>query len=212
MCLGSARISVPQLPGCRRGTTVTGSISAADDLDVTRARALLARGPVTRSRDPVRAFALLREAHALWRGPMLADLTDVAPIATAVEGYERLHRDVTDAMIASAIDARQADAVLGLATRPLAADPLREPAVLLLMRALAATAQAPEALRTAREYRHLLAEETGLDPSPALGELERDIASGAAVRQRHRHRRRPTGIGSADAGTGTRRRHRARIS
>ena len=48
------------------------------------------------------------------------------------------------------------------------------------MRVLAATGRAPEALRTGREYRHRLADETGLDPSPALGELERDIAGGTA--------------------------------
>ena len=109
-----------------------------DDLDVSCARALLGAA----RRDPAKAFALLEEAHALWRGPVLADLTDVAPIATAVQGCERLHRSVTDA--------------------------------------LAANGQAPEALRVGREYRHRLADETGLDPSPALGELERDIAGGAA--------------------------------
>ena len=40
------------------------------------------------------------EAHALWRGPVLADLTDVAPIAAAVEGCAQLHREVTDALVA----------------------------------------------------------------------------------------------------------------
>ena len=77
----------------------------------------------------------------------------------------------------------------------MAADPLREPAVLLLMRALAATGQAPEALRIGREYRRRLADETGLDPSPALGELERDIAGGAAgpAPARPRPDRRPRG-------------------
>jgi DNA-binding SARP family transcriptional activator len=87
---------------------------------------------------------------------------------------------VTDALIAGAIAAGQAVGIVGTATASLATDPLREPAVLLLMRVLAATGRAPEALRTGREYRHRLADETGLDPSPALGELERDIAGGTA--------------------------------
>ena len=147
-----------------------------DDLDVSRARALLGSA----RRDPAKAFALLEEAHALWRGPVLADLTDVAPIATAVQGCERLHRNVTDALVAGAVAAGRAEGALGLAADALVADPLREPAVLALMRALAASGQAPEALRVGREYRHRLADETGLDPSPALGELERDIAGGAA--------------------------------
>jgi predicted ATPase/DNA-binding SARP family transcriptional activator len=151
-----------------------------DDLDVAQARALLATGRTRIRRDPAGAFALLRQAHALWRGPVLADLTDIPSIATAVEGCAQLHREVTDALIAAAVEAGHADAVVGLATASLTADPLREPAVLLSMRTLAAAGQAPEALRIGREYRHRLAEETGLDPSPALGELVRDIAAGAA--------------------------------
>ncbi|HEX8760937.1 MAG TPA: BTAD domain-containing putative transcriptional regulator [Pseudonocardiaceae bacterium] len=153
----------------------------SDDLDVARARALLAKGRAIAERDPVRACALLREAHALWRGPVLSDLEEVAPVATAVVALEQLHRDVTDALIGCSIDAGQLDeGIVGLAAAALAADPLREPAALLLMRALAATGRASEALRTGREYRHRLAGEAGLDPSPALGELERAIASGAA--------------------------------
>ena len=152
----------------------------AGELDVRQARALLAAARTSTRRDPADALPLLREAHSLWRGPVLADLTDVAPIATAVEGCAHLQREVIDALIASAIGAGQAHGILDLAATALAADPLREPAVLLLMRALAGTGRAPEALRTGREFRHRLADETGLDPSPALGELERDIAAGAA--------------------------------
>ncbi|MFE3453960.1 BTAD domain-containing putative transcriptional regulator [Nonomuraea sp. NPDC059194] len=147
-----------------------------DELDVAQARALLA----TARRDPADAFSLLREAHGLWRGPVLADLTDVVPIATAVEEYAQLRRDVTDALIAGGIAAGQAEGILSLAAASSAADPLREPAALLHMRALAATGQAAEALRVGREYRHRLVDETGLDPTPALGELERDIIGGIA--------------------------------
>ena len=150
------------------------------DLDVTQARALLATARPRAQRDPAGALPLLREANGLWRGPVLADLTDVEAIATAVEGCAQLHRDVTDALIGCAVDAGEAATVAGLAGDTHAADPLREPAVLLLMRTLAATGRAPEALRTGRTYRTRLAEETGLDPSPALAALERDVAAGAA--------------------------------
>ncbi len=148
----------------------------ADDLDASRARALLAAA----RREPVAALAMLREAHALWRGPVLADLTDIAPIAVAVEACARLRREVTDAFVAAAVDAGRSEDVLGQAAAAHAEDPLREPAVLLLMRALSATGQAPEALRVGRDFRRRLADETGLDPSPALDELERTVAAGAA--------------------------------
>jgi predicted ATPase/DNA-binding SARP family transcriptional activator len=153
---------------------------AADDLDSAQARALLATARGAAREDPTAALSLLRMAHSLWRGPVLADLVDVVEIATAVEESERLRREVTDALIACALDAGDADGIMALAAAAHTADPLREPAALLLMRALAATGHPAEALRVGREYRHRLADEAGLDPSPALSELERDVAGGAA--------------------------------
>jgi predicted ATPase/DNA-binding SARP family transcriptional activator len=149
----------------------------AADLDLARARNLLA---TARGGRDANALALLWEAHALWRGPVLADLLDVASIAVAVEGCAQLHRDVTDALVSCAVAAGKAEGVVGLAVAAHAADPLREPAVLQLMRVLAATGRAPEALSIGREYRQRLADETGLDPTLALRELERDIAGGVA--------------------------------
>jgi predicted ATPase len=145
------------------------------DVDVAQARRLLSV-----ARNGGEALTLLRQAHALWRGPVLADLVDVTPIATAVEGCARLHREVTDALITAAVDAGRADDVDGLSAAAHAADPLREQAVLLRMRVLAACGQAAEALRVGRDFRRRLADETGLDAGPALGALERDIAGGAA--------------------------------
>ncbi|WP_173064066.1 BTAD domain-containing putative transcriptional regulator [Phytohabitans houttuyneae] len=151
-----------------------------DGLDVARARALLAAG---RAADPERAFQLLTEADALWRGPMLADLADVGPIAAAVAGHAQLRRDVADALVTSGIAAGRVDEVVARAAAAVAEDPLREPAVLAHMRALAATGQAAQALRAGREYRARLADEAGLDPSPALDDLVREIAAGSAPAQ-----------------------------
>lgn len=150
------------------------------ELDVAEARSLLAAARADTTADPAGAFTRLLQAHALWRGPVLADLVDVGPVAAAVEECARLHREVTDALIGTGIATGQADAVVGLAASSFDEDPLREPAVMLLMRALAASGQAPEALRVGRSYRRRLAEQAGLDPSPTLGALEREIAGGAA--------------------------------
>ena len=136
-------------------------------LDLAQARALLAQGRRLMSSDPAAGYTQLQVAHALWRGPMLADLTEVEPIAAAVEACGQLHREVTDALISSAIAAGHAERVEGLASAAVATDPLREPAVLLQMRILAASGRAPQALDVGREFRHRLADETGLDPSPA---------------------------------------------
>jgi predicted ATPase/DNA-binding SARP family transcriptional activator len=168
-------------PGAARLVTVDSGyrlVLGADELDVARARALLTDARATAKRDPAAASAQLREARALWRGPVFADLSEVASLATAAVGFERLRREVTDLLIGCAIDAGQVDGVVELAADALGADPLREPAVLQLMRALAMTGQAPLALRTGRDYRQRLAAEAGLDPSAALAELERGIAGG----------------------------------
>jgi predicted ATPase/DNA-binding SARP family transcriptional activator len=152
-----------------------------DELDLTRAQTLLASARSVDVEDPARAFATLTEARALWRGPILVDLDDVYAIAAAVENATQLRRVVTDAWVASGVRAGHADEVVGVATEAVLADPLREPGVLLLMRALAATGRAPEALQAARELRRRLADEAGLDASRALDELQRTIAAGAAA-------------------------------
>lgn len=151
----------------------------SEGIDAAQVRALLATARGTVLRDPKAALAQLRRAQEMWRGPVLADLTDVQPIAAAVEGLAQLHREVIDALVGAAIAAGQAGEVEGIAAATAAADPLREPATLQQMRVLAATGRAPEALQVGRDFRHRLTEETGLDPSPALSELEREIAGGA---------------------------------
>jgi DNA-binding SARP family transcriptional activator len=70
------------------------------------------------------------------------------------------------------------------AAEALAANPLRESSVLLLMRALAAQGRAAEALRAGHDLRRRLQEDTGLDPSPALAALEGEIAAGLAPGRR----------------------------
>ena len=81
----------------------------------------------------------------------LADLADVAALRASAQAAHELWRDVTDRLAGALIAAGDAEEALGPAADAVADDPLREPAVLLLVRALAATGQAPRALRTARE-------------------------------------------------------------
>ncbi|MCX5045257.1 hypothetical protein OG921_18990 [Aldersonia sp. NBC_00410] len=75
------------------------------------------------------------------------------PIATAAQGYSQLHEEVTDALIAAGLADGRADEIGQHAAAAATADPLREPAILLHMRTLAASGQVPEALRTGRAFR-----------------------------------------------------------
>ncbi|GAA4736147.1 AfsR/SARP family transcriptional regulator [Actinomycetospora chibensis] len=151
-----------------------------DGLDLRRVRDLRDRARDLVAADPATAAALLREARGSWRGTALVDLVEVPPLRAVAQAAHELWCDVTDRLTDALIAAGAAGEALGPAAEAVADDPLREPAVLLLVRALAATGQAPRALRTAREFRARLAEETGLDPSPALAALESDVAAGAA--------------------------------
>lgn len=150
------------------------------ELDAAQARALLTQARHIADRDPAAASRLLRDARALWRGPVLADLVHVEPIAAWSVTLAELGRDIGDALVACAIAAGETDDVVTLAMAGLADDPLREPAVRLLMRALAAVGRERDALRVGYQYRRRLARETGLDPSPALGTLEGEIAARAS--------------------------------
>ncbi|NUU18533.1 transcriptional regulator [Cellulomonas humilata] len=155
---------------------------AAAELDLSHARSLLSAARSRSAHDPGGALAGLHEACALWRGPVLADLADVAPIAVSIEECARLQREVAGTLVASAVDAGRAADVVDLATAAHAADPLDEAAAIALMRTLAAVARPAEALQVGRELRRRLADETGLDPSAAVGELERVIAGGGSGR------------------------------
>ena len=134
-------------PGAARLVTVDGGyrlVLGADGLDVARARALLTDARATAKRDPgggvARCCARRWRSGAARRSPTCPRSHRWPPAAV---GFEQLRREVTDLLIGCAIDAGQVDGVVELAADALAADPLREPAVLLLMRALAMTGQAP---------------------------------------------------------------------
>jgi predicted ATPase/DNA-binding SARP family transcriptional activator len=168
-------------PAASRLETLDGAYRLALDvgaLDAAGARRLLEDARAAAQSDPHGAAALLRRARSLWRGPALADLRDVPAVTTTAVALERLRWDITDALIRCSIAAGELDGITGLADEVVAAEPLAEPAVRLVVEALAATGRTAAALETARDYRHRLTEETGLDPSPTLGELERAVAGG----------------------------------
>lgn len=151
-----------------------------EELDVSRARQLLADARHAADTEPDVASAAVREALGLWRGPVLAELADVLPIAARSLALEELRREVVEEAIACGLAAGDASGVIPLATAAMEEDPLREPTVLLLVRSLADAGRTAEALRVAHEHRQRLRRETGLDPSAALDELERAIATSSA--------------------------------
>jgi DNA-binding SARP family transcriptional activator len=115
-------------------------------LDVTRFEDMLAEADEASGKQALR---LLDEALALWRGPAVGEFAG-RPFALAMAA--RLNE-----------------------LRPVAEHPEREQARGLFMQALYRAGRHTEALATFRSWRRYLAEELGLDPSPALRRIEQDI-------------------------------------
>lgn len=149
-----------------------GYLLEVDDLDVDRfvALAAAARSALAAGRAST-ALSRLDEGLALWRGPALVDVADVPFAEADIVRLDELclgaREDRIDALLALGRD-REA-AVDGAALAK--AEPLRERPRRQLMLALHRTGRTPEALDVHHAFRELLAEELGLDPSPALTEL-----------------------------------------
>ncbi|MEN8113787.1 MAG: BTAD domain-containing putative transcriptional regulator, partial [Actinomycetota bacterium] len=121
------------------------------------------------------AGALAAEALGLWRGEPLVEFTYDEFSQRAIERLgETRNRAVSIQCDALVQGGRSLDAV-PILRDTIGRDPLREEPRRLLMLALFAGERQAEALREFRDYRELLAEETGLDPSSELTRLEEQI-------------------------------------
>ncbi len=121
------------------------------------------------------ALAILDGALALWRGPALGEFADrpfAQPEAVRLEEL-RLAAQEQRAELLLRLD-RAGDAVVTLGAL-LAEHPHREGARALLMEGLYRLGRHTEALEAYQSWRRHLADELGLEPSPALQHLEREI-------------------------------------
>jgi predicted ATPase len=100
-----------------------------------------------------------------WRGPALAEVADAA---FAQPYLARLQEQRAEARERELEDAADISALEELVAR----HPLRERPVYLLVRALWRQGRQPEALAAFERHRELLADQLGVDPSPALRELQ----------------------------------------
>jgi DNA-binding SARP family transcriptional activator len=138
-------------------------------------RGCAAGNELIRGRRYAEASATLRAALAEWSGQALADLRSLRfaeDFAAAVE-EERLV--ALQARIEADLACGSDSAVVGELTTLTTAHPLREPFWVQLITALYRLGRQADALEASRRIRELLADELGIDPSPALRDLERKI-------------------------------------
>jgi YVTN family beta-propeller protein len=149
---------------------------APEQIDAERFRQLVAAGrDGLARRDFVAAASLLRDALELWRGPALADLAGEPSVATDVARLdEERAAAVEDRIDADLALGRHAE-VVGELEAIIAADPLRERPREQLVLALYRSGRQADALAAYRDARTALVEEVGIEPGPALRELERQV-------------------------------------
>lgn len=144
----------------------------SDELDLLRFESLVEEA---QDATPEQAARLLRDALGLWRGPPLADLARTSFAQGEMLRLEELrltaHERRLDADLALG---RNAELVAELES-VVREHPLRERLRAQLMRALYGSGRQAEALRVYRETRSMLVDELGIEPSPALQELERSM-------------------------------------
>lgn len=145
-------------------------------IDLGRFRALARRGRQMRALGQhgaaVEAFAqALRE----WRGPALSDVRRFDAVERASRRLEEERLVVVEELVESQLDSgREADAITEL-TGLVEANPYRERLWTLLMLALYRSGRQRDALAAFARVRRIFGEELGLEPSPALVELEERI-------------------------------------
>jgi hypothetical protein len=120
----------------------------------------------------------LERALGLSRGPAFDEFAHEVWAAGAAARLDELHAAATEDHAEALVDAHRWSAAIAELSDHIARHPLRDRPRGLLMRALAGDGRQADALRTYREYRHLLAEEVGTEPSAAVQLVGRRIADG----------------------------------
>jgi DNA-binding SARP family transcriptional activator len=121
------------------------------------------------------ASRLFEAALAEWSGKALDDLSGLQfaeSFATAMD-EERLL--VAAARIDAEIACGRASSVVGELVSMTNAQPLREPLWVQLITALYLSGRQADALEACRRVRTILADELGIDPGPALSQLEKQV-------------------------------------
>lgn len=163
------------------GYLLDGGEAVVVDLEVLERAAREARQLLERRRFPD-ALGLAQRALAAGADePPTLEEGDAPWLRSVVDRAGRLRLELAEAGATAALAAGRPGEAADLAAAAVAAEPLREPAHLLLLRALAAEGDAPGALAAYERLRVTLAEELGIDPSPEATALHGRLLRGEPV-------------------------------
>jgi DNA-binding SARP family transcriptional activator len=144
-----------------------------DAVDVWRFEKLLDRSGTTT--DAAATAQILGEALALWRGPPLAEWADEPWAEAEVARLGELRAVARERLLAARLALGEAALLVPDLEAMVAEEPLREERWRLLVLALYRAHRQADALNALRRARTTLADELGVDPGPALRELEEQV-------------------------------------
>jgi DNA-binding SARP family transcriptional activator len=168
----------PLAAGSVIATRPPGYVLEADpeSIDAGRFTQLVADGLRRRSDgDTAAAVRVLRSALDLWHGPALADFVYEEFAQAHVRRLSEVRLAALEELASAELDLGRPVQAVPLIETAIAMDALRERGRELQMIALYRSGRHAEALRTYQQYRRLLADDAGLDPSPTLRRLEERI-------------------------------------
>jgi DNA-binding SARP family transcriptional activator len=139
------------------------------DADVSRARAMLAKG------EPADATEALRTALSLWRGEPFAEVADWDVAVAEVARLGALRESAEDLLVEATLAAGRPEEAVELAEPLATAAPYREPRWALWARALYASGRQAEALDVITRLRKTLDDDLGIDLAPEVADLETAI-------------------------------------
>ncbi|GAA1467877.1 BTAD domain-containing putative transcriptional regulator [Microbacterium thalassium] len=151
------------------------------DIDPDEVDARLFESLVSRARkqhtmgEPDRAVATYRRALDLWRGRPYEELVAWPEAMAAAIDLENLQIEASEEILHARLDAGDSVGVISEAESLLRDEPLRESRWALLALASYRAGRQADALSVLRSARERLAEELGIDPGPAIGDLESAI-------------------------------------
>jgi DNA-binding SARP family transcriptional activator/energy-coupling factor transporter ATP-binding protein EcfA2 len=172
--LGDVRIETTPF-GYRLLTTTEG-------IDTLIVRSLAEEGmKALEAADYPGAVRRLRDALSWWRGRPLSDLEDVASISADVRELEELRGRLYEQLFEAELAAGRHAEVVPELEAALGVDRFHESLWRLLMVALYRSGRQHDALEVYQRVRHLLIEELGVEPGPALRQTETDILAQAST-------------------------------
>jgi WD40 repeat protein/DNA-binding SARP family transcriptional activator len=168
---GSAAEVVTQAPGYMLRLS-------EDSFDVARFERLVADAGSRLGRgDASGASSVLGEALALWGGEAYAEFADEDWVFPEAQRLGELRLVAQERLVEAELACGRAAAIIPEIESLVGEHELREAFRAQLMLALYRTGRQADALRVLRDYRRVLRDELGLEPSPALVELERRVLS-----------------------------------